>query len=353
MSEAALKKLREAIDGIDLEILSLISRRAQHAREIGHAKNGTIYRPEREAQVLKRLKENNKGPLSDETVAALFVEIISACRALEEGLRIAFLGPEGTFSQQAAIKHFGHAAKTVACPAIDDIFRTVESGNADYAVVPVENTTGGSIPRTLDLLLKSPLKICGEINLRVHQNLLGREMKRIRKIYSHAQSLAQCHEWLNQNLPGIPRLEASSNAEAARLASEDENAGAIAGEIAAEIYGLPILAGNIEDEPDNTTRFLVMGKEDAAPSGCDKTSLVFSAKNRPGAVHDLLSPFAKHAVSMTRFESRPAGTGLWEYNFFVDIEGHQKDPHVARALGELEERAAFLKIFGSYPSASC
>ena len=348
MSE--LEKLRGSIDAIDLEILALINRRAQHAKEIGHVKNGVIYRPEREAQVLRRLMENNSGPLSNDTVSHLFVEIISACRALEDGLNIAYLGPEGTFSQQAAIKHFGHAARNTACASIDDIFRTVESANADYAVVPVENTTGGTIPRTLDLLLKSPLRICGEINLRVHQNLLGRDLAKIEKVYSHAQSLSQCHEWLNQNLAGIPRLEVSSNAEAARLASTDETAGAIAGEIAAERYGLPILARNIEDEPNNTTRFLVIGKDDASPSGCDKTSLVFSAKNRPGAVHDLLSPFAKYDVSMTKFESRPAGTGLWEYNFFVDIEGHQKDPNIARALEELEEKSAFLKILGSYPS---
>ncbi len=351
MSEEALKKLRESIDAIDLEILSLINQRAGHAREIGHIKNGAIYRPEREAQVLRRLAEKNPGPLSEETVTRLFVEIISACRALEEGLKIAYLGPEGTFSQQAAIKHFGHAANMLASPSIDDIFRIVESGNADYAVVPVENTTGGSIPRTLDLLLKSPLRICSEISLRVHQNLLGRRIEKIEKIYSHAQSLSQCREWLNLNLPGIPRMEVSSNAEAARLASLDEKVGAIAGEIAAEHYGLPILAKNIEDEPNNTTRFLVLGKEEAAPSGRDKTSLVFSAKNKPGAVHELLSPFAAHGISLTKFESRPAGTGLWEYNFFVDLEGHQKDPHVAAALRELEEEAAFLKIFGSYPCA--
>lgn len=351
MSEEALKNLREEIDAIDLEVLSLISRRARLAREIGHVKNGTIYRPEREAQVLRRLAERNPGPLSEETVARLFVEIISACRALEDGLKIAYLGPEGTFSQQAAIKHFGQEANTLACPSIDDIFRAVESGNANYGVVPVENTTGGSIPRTLDLLLKSQLKICSEINLRVHQNLLGRDISKIEKIYSHAQSLSQCREWLNQNLPGIPRMEVSSNAEAARLASIDEKSGAIAGELAAEHYRLSILARHIEDEPNNTTRFLVLGKEDASPSGCDKTSLVFSAKNRPGAVHDLLSPFATYGVSMTKFESRPSGAGLWEYNFFVDIEGHKNDPHVAAALRALDEKAAFLKLFGSYPCA--
>ncbi len=345
-----LKKLRESIDAIDLEILSLISRRAACASQIGHLKNGPIYRPEREAQVLTRLMEKNPGPLSSESISRLFVEIISACRALEDGMKIAYLGPEGTFSQQAVIKHFGHAAKAIAYPSIDDIFRAAESGNVDHAVVPVENTTGGTIPRTLDLLLKSPLKICGEINLRIHQNLLGRDISKIEKVYSHSQSLLQCHEWLNQNLPGVPRMEVSSNAEAARLASEDEKAGAIAGEVAAERYGLPVLAANIEDEPNNTTRFLVIGKEESPPSGCDKTSLVFSAKNRPGALHDLLSPFAKCNVSMTKFESRPAGTGIWEYNFFADIEGHRDEKNIAKALHELEEKAAFVKIFGSYPS---
>lgn len=352
MSEESLKRLRESIDAIDLEILGLVSRRAAHASEIGRIKNGAIYRPEREAQVLRRLRENNKGPLSNETVTRLFVEIISACRALEEGLKIAYLGPEGTFTQQAALKHFGHDAKTLPCPSIDDIFRAVESGNADYAVVPVENTTGGSIPRTLDLLLKSPLKVCSEVLLRVHQNLIGRDMGKISRVYSKDQSLAQCHEWLNANLPSAARIAVASNAEGARLASLEENAAAIGPEAAAEVYNLSILARNIEDEPNNTTRFLVMGREDSAPSGCDKTSLAFSAKNKPGAVHDLLAPFARHNVSMTRLESRPAGTGLWEYAFFVDIEGHQKDPNVAKALAELETATSFLKIFGSYPSAS-
>lgn len=346
-----LKHHREAIDALDLEILDLINRRAEHARNIGHLKYGAIYRPEREAQVLRRLTEHNDGPLSHDAIVRLFVEIISACRALEEGLKVAYLGPEGTFSQQAAIKHFGHEARTVSCPSIDAIFRAVESGNCDYAVVPVENTTGGSIPVTLDLLLKSPLKICSEVLLRVHQNLLGSSMGQVEKIYSHAQSLAQCHEWLNQNLPHAARIEVSSNSEAARLASLDETACAIAGETAAEVYKLDILARNIEDEPNNTTRFLVLGKEDAAPSGCDKTSLVFSAKNRPGALHELLAPFEAHDVDMTRFESRPSGTGAWEYAFFVDIAGHQKDDHVAKALAELDARAAFLKIFGSYPAA--
>ena len=354
MSEDALKRLRDAIDSIDLEILELISRRAEHAREVGRIKNGAlIYRPEREAQVLRRLREKNPGPLSSDSITRLFVEIISACRALEEGLKIAYLGPEGTFTQAAAHKHFGHESRTLPCPSIDDIFRAVESGNADYAVVPVENTTGGSIPRTLDLLLKSPLKICGEVMLRVHQNLIGRDVQNIKRIYSKDQSLAQCHEWLNANLPHAERIAVSSNAEGARLASLEGNSAAIGPEAAAEVYKLQVLAKNIEDEPNNTTRFLVMGKEDAPPSGCDKTSLAFSAKNKPGAVHELLTPFAKHNVSMTKFESRPAGTGLWEYAFFVDIEGHQKDENVAKALLELEKATSFLKIFGSYPAASC
>ena len=351
MSEENLKQHREAIDSIDLEILELVSRRAGHARAIGHLKNGTIYRPEREAQIIGRLKQRNPGPLSPDAVAAVFVEIISACRALEDGLKVAYLGPEGTFSQQATLKHFGHGAKTVPCQTLDDIFRSVESGHCNYAVVPVENTTGGSIPRTLDLLLRTPVKVCSEVLLRVHQNLMGRDIRQAQKVYSHPQSLSQCHEWLNANLPGIPRIEVSSNAEAARLASLDDSACAIAGEAAAEAYGLRILAANIEDEPDNTTRFLVLGGEDSAPSGRDKTSIAFSAKNRPGAIHDLLAPFAENGVSLTRLESRPAGTGLWEYAFFADIEGHRSEPGVAKALSELDSRAAFLKIFGSYPEA--
>jgi chorismate mutase/prephenate dehydratase len=303
--------------------------------------------------VLRRVKENNPGPLSGESVARLFREIMSACLALEKPLKVAYLGPEGTFTQAAAIKHFGHAANTEPCASIDEVFRNVEAGTVDYGVVPVENSTGGAVGTTLDLLLEAPLKVCGEVDLRVHQFLLrkpGAKVKAV-KVYSHAQSLAQCHEWLNLHLPGAERIPVVSNAKAAQLAGEDENAAAIAGEAAAEVYGLEKVAQNIEDEPNNTTRFLVIAQHDAAPSGRDKTSLVLSSNNFPGAVYELLAPFAHFGVSMSKLESRPSRTGLWEYMFFVDVEGHQQDEKVAQALAELRDKAAFLKVLGSYPAA--
>ncbi|MDP2198642.1 MAG: prephenate dehydratase [Sulfurimicrobium sp.] len=349
-----LRQHRDAIDAIDDAMLKLINDRARHAQAIGALKGGgLVYRPEREAQILRRVKENNPGPLSGESVAKLFREIMSACLALEKPLKVAFLGPEGTFTQAAAVKHFGHAANTDACASIDEVFRNVEAGNADYGVVPVENSTGGAVGTTLDLLLETPLKVCGEVDLRVHQFLLRKPgaTSRAIKVYSHAQSLAQCHEWLNQHLPGAERIPVVSNAKAAKLAAEDENAAAIAGETAAEVYDLEKVAENIEDEPNNTTRFLVIALHDAAPSGKDKTSLVLSSKNLPGAVYELLGPLARHGVSMSKLESRPSRTGLWEYMFFVDIEGHHQDEKVAQALAELRDKAAFLKVLGSYPAA--
>lgn len=346
-----LQQLRTQIDAIDEQLLALINQRASHAQSIGRLKNGAVYRPEREAQVLRRIKDMNSGPLSDETVARLFREIMSACLALEKPLSVAFLGPQGTFSQAAAIKQFGHAAETRPCASIDEVFGEVNAGGADYGIVPVENSTEGAVNRTLDLLQDTPLKICGEVDLRIHQSLLRKipGLDGVRIIYSHGQSLAQCHEWLNRHLPAVPRVQVASNAEAAQMAAADESALAIAGEFAAEIYGLQRLFDNIEDEPDNTTRFLVLGKQDATASGHDKTSLLMSAHNLPGAIMELLQPFARHGVSMTKLESRPARSGLWEYVFFVDIEGHRDDPAVAEALQELTGKAAFLKLLGSYP----
>ena len=349
-----LKALRDRIDALDEEILRLSNARAEIAHEIGALKeNGAIYRPEREAQVLRRLQALNLGPLPATAVARLFTEIMSACRALEDSFAVAFLGPRGTFSEEAAIKHFGGSTGKLAAGSIDEVFRKVAAGSAGYGVVPVENSTEGAVGRTLDLLLATSLRICGEIALPVHQYLLAKRDGAAppTRIYSHAQSLAQCHDWLEQNFPGVVRVAVVSNAEAARLAAAETGAAAIASQTAAELYGLDVRASNIEDDPNNTTRFLVIGTHDAAPSGRDKTSLVMSAANRPGAVHALLSPLAQHGVSMTRLESRPSRTGLWEYVFFVDIEGHQDDPNVARALDELQPLAAFLKVLGSYPVA--
>jgi len=356
---ADLEKLRQEIDRLDDELLRLLNQRAALAREIGGLKQGApAYRPEREAEILRRVSAASAGPLSAQRVAAVFREVISACRALEEPIRVTYLGPEGTFSEQAVRRHFGTAVEAQPTGSVDEAFRRCESGGAQFTVVPVENSTEGVVGRTLDLLLATPLVICGEVELRVQQSLMARgEMKAIRRVYSHAQSLAQCHGWLSQNLPGVERIPVASNAEAAQRAAREEGAAAIAGEAAAERYGLAVLARAIEDAPNNTTRFLVLGQVAAAPTGRDRTSLVMSAENKPGAVHALLTPLARHGVSMTRIESRPSrqalrsGTALWEYVFFIDVEGHQRDATVAQALGELKEKAPFLKVLGSYPVA--
>jgi chorismate mutase/prephenate dehydratase len=352
-----IEKLRREIDSLDDALLESLSRRALLARRIGELKSGApAYRPERESAILNRLVGANKGPLSGERITAVFREVISACRSLEQDVRVAYLGPEGTFSEQAVRKHFGHAVEGLPTATIDEAFQRCEAGSVEFAVAPVENSTEGAVGRTLDLLLVTPLRICGEVELRIRQNLMSRaaDLKAIRRVYSHPQSLAQCNSWLNASLPGVERVPAASNAEAARRASGEPDSAALAGESAAERYGLPILARGIEDDPSNTTRFLVLGKLEPGATGRDRTSLVMSAENKPGAVHALLTPLATHAVSMSRIESRPsrsARTGLWEYVFFIDLEGHACDERVARALGELRGRAPFLKILGSYPVA--
>jgi chorismate mutase/prephenate dehydratase len=349
---ADIEKLRREIDALDDELAKLVDRRAGVAVEIGKLKKGSaVYRPEREAEILRRISSKI---LPKERMIAVFREIISACRGLEEAIRVSYLGPEGTFSEQAVRKHFGAAVEALPTGSVDDAFRRCESGAVQFAVVPVENSTEGAVGRTLDLLLATPLKICAEIELRVQQNLLSKtSLKKIRRIYSHSQSLAQCQGWLAQNLPQAERVPVASNAEAARLASKAKDAAAIAGELAAERYGLKILARAIEDTADNTTRFLVLGKIEPAPTGSDRTSLVMSAENKPGSVHALLTPLAEHRVSMSRIESRPSRTksGMWEYVFFIDVEGHQKDAAVSRALAALREKAPLLKILGSYPAA--
>jgi chorismate mutase / prephenate dehydratase len=351
-----LKQCREQIDRIDDELLRLFNERAKLAQKVGHVKGeSAVLRPEREAQVLRRMAGANTGPLPEASVTRLFTEVMSHCRALEAPISVAYLGPEGTFSEQATIRHFGGAVQGQPCASIDDIFRAVESGAALYGMVPVENSSEGAIGRALDLLLQSPLKVCGEVMMPVHQCLLSHQSDRalIRRVYSHPQSLGQCQGWLNANLPHAERIPAASNAEAAKLAATHMHDGAaIAGVQAAKNYEVPVLEENIEDDPRNTTRFLVVGSQEIVPSGRDKTSLVMSAANRPGAVHDLLVPLARHGVSMTRLESRPARSGLWEYVFFVDIEGHRQDAKVAAALAELKQAAAFLKVLGSYPAAT-
>jgi chorismate mutase/prephenate dehydratase len=355
--DAELARHREAIDRLDREVLARLNERARHAQSIGELKagaGGPAWRPEREAQVLGRLVAENTGPLTGEHVTGVFRQVMSACLALEQQLRVAYLGPAGTFSHAAVAKQFGTFVDAVPLPTIDEVIRAAEAGRTDYAVVPVENSTEGAVGRTLDLMCTTELAICGEIKLRIQQNLLSNAatLADVRKVYSHAQSLAQCVQWLARNLPAATRVPVASNAEAARLAAAEPAAAAIAGENAAAIYGLAVLCPHIEDEPNNTTRFWVLGRQQVPASGRDETSLVMSAPNRPGAVHDLLEPLARHGVSMTRFESRPARTGLWEYLFFVDVAGHRTDPPVAAALAELARRAPFLKLLGSYPADS-
>jgi chorismate mutase/prephenate dehydratase len=354
-----IDKLRREIDAVDDELLKLINRRAALASRIGALKQGApAYRPERETQILRRVAETNLGPLAAERVAGVFREVISACRSLEEAIRVTYLGPEGTFSEQAVRQHFGRAVEALPVVSVDEAFRRCEAGAVQFTVVPVENSTEGVVGRTLDLLLTTPLRICAEIELRVQQNLLAKgSPKDIRRVYSHAQSLAQCNAWLAQHLPAAERIPVGSNAEAAQRAASEAGAGALAGEAAAERYGLEVLARSIEDSPNNTTRFLVLGELDPAPTGKDRTSLVLSAENKPGAVHALLTPLAQNRVSMTRIESRPSphgkrsGSALWEYVFFIDVEGHQKDAPIAKALAELRAKAPFLKVLGSYPVA--
>lgn len=353
-----LSELRQKIDALDQQILQLINQRAHCALEVARTKQaegetGSFYRPDREAQVLRRIKDLNPGPLGDEAVVRLFREVMSACLALEKPLEIAFLGPEATFTQQAAIKHFGHAVHNVPVPTIPEIFKAVETGNCQFGVVPVENSTEGVVAHTLDRFMTSHLHICGEVELRIHQNLLGKmeTPDQITEVFSHQQSLAQCRHWLDRHLPGIPCTAVSSNAEAARLAAQGQGRAAIASSIAAERYELNIVEKHIEDEADNTTRFIVIGEQKPAATGFDKTSILVSTGNQAGALHKILGPFAEHGISMAHIESRPSRQGLWEYVFFIDIEGHCDDTNVASALRALQDNVKRLRILGSYPKA--
>ena len=320
--------------------------------KLAEDKDAHFYRPEREAEILRNISERNQGPMPDEEMVRLFREIMSACLALEKPLKIAFLGPEGTFTQAAAQKQFGHSVKTVAMDGIDDVFREVEAGAADYGVVPVENSTEGVISHTLDLFQGSSLNICGEVELRIHHHLLVKNSEtEISRVLAHQQALAQCRGWLDANLPHAEHVAVSSNAEAARLVSQEPGAAAIASDTAAGLYGLTILEHNIEDKPDNTTRFLVIGKQEVLPSGNDKTSLLISVHNKPGALYRMLKPIAKNDISMTRIESRPSRQRMWEYVFYIDVEGHREDASVVKALDALEQEAFAVKVLGSYPKA--
>ena len=361
-SAPSLESLRNRIDTLDQQIGELISQRAQCAIDVAAVKKASagdsselpvsFYRPEREAQVLRQAMARNTGPLPDEEFARLFREIMSACLALEEPISVAYLGPEGTYTQQAALKHFGKSARVVSLPAIDEVFREVASGAAHYGVVPVENSTEGVVNHTLDNFIGSNVNICGEVVLRIHHHLLVSDVTKvdgITRIYSHSQSLSQCRKWLDTHYPKAERIAVSSNAEAAKLVKGEWNSAAIAGEMASELYALKSLAKNIEDQPDNSTRFLIIGSAAVASSGDDKTSIVASTLNKPGALHDLLEPFHRNGVDLTRVETRPSTSGTWNYVFFIDFNGHQSDEVVQTTLGEIKQRVTDLKILGSYP----
>lgn len=349
-----LKPLREQIDAIDAQILDLLNRRAKVAQEVGHVKAETmapVFRPEREAQVLRGVAERNPGPMGNHEVQTIFREIMSACRALEKRVTVAFLGPSGTFSEQAVYQQFGSAVEGLPCASIDEVFRATEAGTADFGVVPVENSSEGAINRTLDLMLQTSLIISGEVSIAVHHSLMTKtgNMDGVQTICAHSQALAQCQVWLNLNYPNIERRAVASNAEAARMAGDDATIAAIASEMAGEQYKLGVVKAHIQDDPHNRTRFAIVGHLQTNPSGKDQTSIVLAVPNKAGAVYQLLAPLAKHGVSMTRFESRPARVGTWEYYFYVDIEGHVHNDAVAKALAELQDNAAFFKVLGSYP----
>jgi len=357
---AELERVRARIDAVDNGIQDLLNQRAMLAREAGiskHPDGHTVdfYRPERESQVFRRLLARNPGPLRNEEIQRLFREIMSACLAQEEPLKVAYLGPEGTFSQTATYRHFGHAVRALALSSVDEIFHEVEAGLADFGVVPVENSTEGAVNHTLDSLLGSPLKICGEVELRIHQFLMGTmdRLDAVKRICSHPQSLAQCRGWLDEHMPGVARMAVSSNAEGARRARDEEGTAAIAGETASDVYGLKLLATEIEDRHDNTTRFFVLGRRIFKPSGMDRTTILCSAlhTDSPGALFRLLEPLAKHKISMTRIESRPSHRKKWDYVFFLDIDGHADEPHVAKALADLKKRSSLFRVLGSYPRA--
>lgn len=356
-----LAQLREQIDSLDHQLLHLLNQRARVAEQVGEVKKregSTFFRPDRVAQVIEKIKSANPGPLKDGHVAAIWREIMSACLALEAPQRVAVLGPEGTFCEQAAIEYFGGAADFMYCNSFDEVFHATAAGSAQYGVVGLENSTEGVVTRSLDMLLHTPCHIVGEVSLLVRHNLMraSNSLQGIEVVVAHPQALAQCQAWLSKHLPDAERRPVESNAEGARLAALNPGWAAIAGERAAQQFGLHIVSHAIQDQAYNRTRFAIICLPHTlatpAPSGHDCTSLIISVPNRPGAVYDLLEPLKKHGVSMTRLESRPARTGQWEYYFYIDIEGHPQQPHVAQALADLQQLSAFYKLLGSYPVAA-
>jgi len=356
-----IENIRKRINEVDEQIQALINERARFAQQVGVAKGDLAsavdyYRPEREAEILRGIVERNEGPLRNEEVLRLFREIMSACLAQQEPLKIGFLGPEGTFTQTAVFKHFGHSVRALPFHTIDEIFQEVESGVADLGVVPIENSTEGSVNNTLDMFLTSPLKIAGEIELRIEQHLLGRMtgLENIERICAHEQSLAQCRGWLREYLPHVELIGMSSNAAGARRARDEDGTAAIGPEVAADVYDLKIMVNSIEDRSDNSTRFLVVGRKLLAPSGSDKTTILVSTSGTAvgaGVLHHLLKPLADHDVVMTFIESRPSRRKNWDYVFFIDIEGHAHESPVADALAVLEKESSLFRVLGAYPKA--
>lgn len=353
-----LDEVRKKIDGLDAQIQALISDRARLASAVraskGELENAVdYYRPEREAQVLRAVCERNDGPIEDAELLRLFREIMSVCLAQQEPLKIAYLGPEGTFTQQAVNLHFGHSVRALGVTGIDDVFTQVESSEADFGVVPVENSNQGIVSHTLDRFVDSNLKICGEIEMAIHHNLMSqaKSLKDIERVYSHQQSLSQCKSWIRQNLPTAECIAVSSNAEAARRVRYSPDAAAISSRSAADIYGVPILFAHIEDRADNATRFLVIGRELLTPSGDDKTTLLLAGDEGPGALHSLLTPLAGHGIDMSRIESRPSNAGRWSYIFFIDVEGHAETGPLKAALDEIRGENVLARVLGSYPKA--
>jgi chorismate mutase/prephenate dehydratase len=359
----ALGQIRARIDAVDAQLHALINERARLAQQVGVSKHAAghlvdFYRPEREAQVLRLALERNRrerGPLRDEEILRLFREIMSACLAQQEPLKVGFLGPEGTFTQQAVYKQFGHSVRALPLASIEEVFHEVESGSADFGVVPIENSSEGTVNHTLDMFLNSPLSIAGEVELRVHHNLMARSgsLADVQRICAHPQALAQCRAWLDEHLPGVERVPVSSNAEGARRARDEAGSAAVAALAAAEVYGLTVLYPEIEDRPDNTTRFLLISRKSAPPSGEDRTTLLLSTAHtgEAGTLFRLLEPFATHGISMTRLESRPSRRRKWDYVFFVDVEGHAEQEPLRSALAELKARASLFRVLGSYPRA--
>lgn len=356
MPKRKLAGLRDKIDAIDDQILDLLNERAGVVIDVGHLKEGSrsdFYVPSREQEIYARLIGSNKGPFPDEGVRRVFREIISASLNLEQPMKVAFLGPQATFTHLAAMQQFGFSAQLVSQRNITAVFEEVQRGRADYGVVPVENSTEGAVSHTLDMFVDSDLKINAEILLEISHDLLSRsgELGDIRKVISHPQALGQCRTWLEENLPGIPQVDVSSTAQAAQMAAEDETAAAISSELSATLYGLQVVKKKIEDNVNNFTRFLVIGARNPAPSGHDKTSLMFSVKDEPGILHRMLVPFSDNGINLAKIESRPLKKKAWEYIFFLDLEGHIDQPNVGKAVQELGEYCQFVKVLGSYPRA--